>query len=87
MMELKDTIDLMKSEHHENRFLAEYRQTKIRYEKLHRMIVKYYAGTLAFEPKCGIKLLEEQAAAMGRYLKILEIRAEIEDIDSAELMG
>ena len=86
-MKLTDTIDLMKSEHHENRFLAEYRQTKIRYEKLHRLIVKYHAGTLDFTPKCDVGLLEEQAAAMGRYLKILEIRAEIEGIDVAELMA
>ena len=65
-MELRDTIDLMCSEHHENRLLAEYRQTKIRYEKLHSMIVKIHAGTLEFKPKCPVELLEEQAAAMGR---------------------
>ena len=80
-MELRDTIDLMCSDHYENRLLAEYRQTKIRYEKLHSMIVKYHAGTLDFKPKCGVELLEEQAAAMGRYLKALEIRAEIEGLD------
>ena len=84
-MELRDTIDLMNSEHHENRFLAEYRQTKIRYEKLHRLIVKYHAGTLGFEPKCPIRLLENQAAAMGEYLKIMEIRAEMEGIDVHEM--
>lgn len=84
-MELKDTIDLMQSEHHENRFLAEYRQTKIRYEKLHRMIVKAHAGTLGFEPKCPIPLLEAQAAAMGEYLRIMEIRAEKEGLDVFEI--
>lgn len=80
-MELKDTIDLMNSEHYENRFLAEYRQTKIRYERLHRMIIKFHAGTLDFKPTCPVELLEEQAAAMGRYLKIMEIRAEKEGLD------
>lgn len=85
-MELRDTIDLMNSEHWENRFLAEYRQTKIRYERLHRMIIKYYAGTLGFEPNCSISLLEDQARAMGQYLKIMEIRAEIEGIDVTDLM-
>lgn len=85
-MELKDTVDLMNSEHWENRFLAEYRQTKIRYDRLHRMIVKYHAGTLDFKPKCDLGLLEEQESAMGHYLKILEIRAEIEGIDVSELM-
>ncbi len=80
-MELIDTVDLMCSEHHENRLLAEYRQTKIRYEKLHKMIVKAHAGTLDFVPKSPLPLLEEQAAAMGRYLKALEVRCELEGLD------
>jgi len=79
-MELKDTIELMTSEDHKNRFIAEYQQTKIRYDKLHKMLVKYDAGTLHFEPT-NISLLREQAAAMGRYLYILETRAEIEKIN------
>ena len=79
-MELKDTIKLMESEDYKERFKAEYYQTKIRYDKLHRMITKYEAGTLEFEPKCQIELLQEQANFMGRYLHTLEIRAEIEEI-------
>lgn len=79
-MELKDTIELMTSEDHKDRFIAEYRQTKIRYDKLHKMLVRYDAGTLNFEPT-NISLLREQAAAMGRYLYILETRAEIEKIN------
>lgn len=39
-MELKDTIDLMLSEDYKDRFKAEYYQTKIRYDKLHKMLVK-----------------------------------------------
>ena len=78
-MELKDTIKLMESEDYKERFKAEYYQTKIRYDKLHRMITKYEAGTLEFEPKCQIELLQEQANFMGRYLHTLEIRAEIEE--------
>ena len=35
-MELKDTIDLMTSEDYKDRFKAEYYQTKIRYDKLHK---------------------------------------------------
>lgn len=80
-MELKDTIDLMNSDDFKDRFVAEYRQTKIRYEKLHKMLIKYEAGTLDFEPKCSLELLSEQAKHMGLYLKCLEIRAEIEGID------
>ncbi len=80
-MDLKDTVDLMNSEHWENRFLAEYRQTKIRAERLHRMIVKAQAGTLDFKLNCPVCLLEAQEAAMREYLRILEIRAEKEAID------
>lgn len=80
-MDLKDTIDMMNSEDFKERFKAEYYQTKIRYDKLHKMIIKYQAGTLNFEPKSSIELFEEQAKHMGLYLKCLEIRAEIEGIE------
>ena len=79
-MELKDTVKLMESEDFKDRFKAEYYQTKIRYEKLHTMIVKYEAGTLNFELKCSIELLKEQSAVMGEYLYMLEVRAQIENI-------
>ena len=63
------------------RLRAEYHQVKERYEKLHKMIVKYDAGTLDFTPNCALDLLNWQARAMGEYLYVLEIRAEIEKID------
>ena len=81
MKELKDTIELMNSEDYKDRFKAEYWQTKIRYNKLHEMLVKYEAGTLDFEPTCPITKLMNQASHMGNYLKSLEVRAEIENID------
>lgn len=80
-MELKDTIEMMNSPDYKERFKAEYLQTKIRYQKLHRMCIKYEAGTLDFKPTCGLELLKEQKAAMGRYLGCLEVRAEIEGIE------
>lgn len=80
-MELKETIDLMTSADYKDRFKAEYLQTKIRYEKLHNMIVKYEAGTLDFDPDCPLELLKSQASMMGNYLFALEKRAEIEKID------
>ena len=80
MMELKDTITMMQSEDYKERFKAEYLQTKIRYEKLHRMCIKYEAGKLNFTPSCSLELLVEQLRAMGNYLMLLEVRAEIEDI-------
>lgn len=79
-MELKDTIELMTSEDYKDRFKAEYWQTKIRYDKLHKMLVRYDAGLLTFEPT-NISLLREQASAMGRYLYLLEERAELEQIE------
>lgn len=80
-LELKDTVELMLSDNYKDRFKAEYYQTKIRYEKLHAMLVKYEAGTLDFEPDCSFDLLKEQAMHMGFYLNKLEIRAEIEKIE------
>ena len=80
-MELKDTVEMMNSPDYKERFKAEYLQTKIRYQKLHRMCIKYEAGTLDFTPTCSLELLKEQKAAMGRYLGCLEVRAEIEGIE------
>ena len=44
-MELKDTVELMNSADYKERFKAEYLQTKIRYDKLHKLIIKMEAGT------------------------------------------
>ena len=80
-MELKDTIEMMNSADYKERFRAEYYQTKIRYEKLHKMTVKYEAGMLKFTPTCSLELLKKQKAFMGQYLNCLEVRAEIEGIE------
>ena len=80
-MELKDTIEMMQSADYKERFKAEYHQTKVRYDKLHKMLTKAEAGTLEFTPTCPLELLREQKANMGRYLHCLEIRAEMEKID------
>lgn len=84
-------VTAMNIEHTENggksmeswkeRMINEYREVKDRYEKLHKMLVKYDAGKLEFTPSCPIDLLREQASVMGRYLYILEERACIEDIE------
>jgi hypothetical protein len=81
LITLFDTAEMMKSEDYKERFKAEYYQTKLRYHKLHKMIVKYEAGTLNFTPSCKIELLKEQKKHMGQYLYCLEVRAEIEGID------
>jgi hypothetical protein len=91
-LELMDTIELMGSSDYRDRFVAEYIQLKIRYEKLKAFNTKIEAarrtgsldeGVQVKEPKhdCPASLLREQQAAMGEYLHLLEVRAVIEDID------
>lgn len=84
-MELKDTIEMMNSEDYKERFKAEYYQTKIRYDKLDKMTVKYEAGTLNFTPNCSLEVLKEQKKYMGNYIRMLRIRAEIEGINLSEV--
>ena len=80
-MTLKETIEMMTSDDYKERFKAEYYQLKIRYDALHKMLVKYHAKTLDFTPTCSIALLTEQKRYMGEYLRCLEIRAELENIE------
>lgn len=81
MKDLKDTFDLMLSNDYGDRFVAEYQQTKIRYEKLHAMLRKYYAGKLEFTLDSPVWLLEQQLDTMRAYLDILEARSKQERID------
>ncbi|WP_407461854.1 crAss001_48 related protein [Methanobrevibacter sp.] len=78
---LKDTVELMLSDDYKDRFKAEYFQTKLRYDKLNRMIVKADAGTLEFEPDCPLNMLRAQLESMDVYLHMLAVRAEKEGID------
>lgn len=80
-MNLGETSLAMLSNDWKDRMKAEYWQTKHRYDALHRMVVKYEAGTLDFTPNCPLELLKEQKAAMGKYLYVLEVRSEIEKVD------
>ena len=79
-IELEDTIKLMTSDDYKVRFLAEYLQTKIRYNNLHRLVIKMEAGALDFVPDTPLIILKEQKSYMGQYLYQLEIRAIIEKI-------
>ena len=87
-LELKDTIALMTSSDYKDRFIAEYWQTKIRYEKLKDFCNKIELANLDIrdEPKHDVPydLLREQQGVMGEYLHILELRAIIENIDLYE---
>ena len=68
----------MISEDYKDRLKAEYYQTKIRYDKLNKMIIKHSAGKLDFAPTCPINILITQERYMNEYLKQLEIISEIE---------
>lgn len=90
MKELKETTQLMISNDYKERFVAEYWQLKIRYEKLKSFntrieaaeYTKYQINEIE-EPKhdCPSDLLRLQQQAMGEYLHLLELRAIIEGID------
>lgn len=84
MNNIKKTATMMTSTDYKERFIAEYWQTKLRYDALHRMLIKHEAGTLTFTPTCPIELLKEQKNLMGNYLRVLEVRAEIEKIELHE---
>jgi hypothetical protein len=90
VQELKETVPEMLSEDYKERFIAEYKQTKIRYERLKNLNTRIKAAEVnGFTDKpvempphdCPIDLLREQQAVMGNYLHILEVRAVIEGID------
>lgn len=76
---MNDAVKMVLSEDYKERFIAEYVETKIRYERLHSIIIKWCAGKADFVT--DIDLLEEQAKHMGNYLRVLEIRAVKEDIE------
>lgn len=89
--EFEATVPLMLGDDYKARFVAEYRQTKIRYERLKAFNNKIEAaeckvreGALGVEiPKhdCPVDMLVHQQRIMGEYLHILEVRAVIEGID------
>lgn len=62
------------------RFKEEYYDLKSRQAKLHKMLVKYDAGTLDFKPTCPVELLRQQEITMNEYMRILEIRAQMEGV-------
>lgn len=81
MNELEETIQLMLSSDYKNRFIAEYWQTRTRYEKLEIMIEKWDAKTLDFVPSCPREIYDKQLKHMREYIEILEERAKIEKVD------
>lgn len=88
---LSDTYPLMESSDYKKRFIAEYYQTKIRYEKLKYFCNKIEAAdmTMKTQPEhdCPYHLLREQQRTLGEYLHLLEVRAIIENIDLEKYKG
>ena len=76
--ELKETIDMMLSDDHYERLIAEYFQLRIRYKKLCNMLYDYDKGVLSFTPKTPIHILRNQCNLMYDYLMILNQRLHIE---------
>lgn len=83
-MELKDTIRLMNSSNHEDRFRAEYFQLVNRISGLTSMLEQYRTNTLKFTPKCSVNLLGNQLRVMQDYKTHLIERARIEEISLEE---
>ena len=91
MKELRQTIDMMTSDDYKERFKAEYYQLKIRYERLKKFNnkieaaerMKLYGNKSLSAPPHDYpdNLLQEQQRTMREYLHILEVRAEIENIE------
>lgn len=88
--ELKDTIEAMTSKDYKERFIAEFIQTKIRYEKLKNLLNTHNAKDFIAKAKseefqdfmkCPIGLLENQLELMNNLLRLYETRAWIEGID------
>lgn len=82
---LGETSAFMVDPDYKKRFVAEYMQTKIRYEKLkdfcNKIEVAEMTGTEAPKHDCPLALLREQQKYMGMYLSVLEKRALIERVD------
>lgn len=85
-LRLSDVTELAAHADYRDRFLGEYLETKIRYEKLHKMLIKAEAGKLDFKPNCPLEILESQAHCMENYLHVLEVRAQYENLDLAFLI-
>lgn len=84
-MELINTIGLMQSDYYKDRFIAEYQQLVIRYNKLKNMIDKWDKGELNFMPRGPKSVYNLQIKAMSDYIAVLEARAAIENITICDI--
>lgn len=82
---LFDTVEKMISLNYKDRIIAEYQQTKIRYEKLKNLNNQIEAAEMTSSAgpnhTSPTFLLREQQRVMGEYLHLLEVRAAIEEVE------
>ena len=78
MTDLKETIELMTSADHRDRFLAEYWQTKIRIGKLDAMLEKYDRGELDTNSALREKMLASEVKLREAYSELEKLRAQME---------
>ena len=83
-----DTVVDMLSDYYDDRFKAEYKQLKVRCEKLEHFCTQLEAErvgkdfkVLGLKHDCPEELLLKQLQAMKEYLHILEVRAVLEGLD------
>jgi hypothetical protein len=86
MMTLTDTIKLMESNDHKERFAGEFFQLSIRITSLTTFIQKYKMGMLDFTPNCTVDMLEQQLISMMQLQRVLSDRANVEQIDFADYL-
>ena len=80
-------IRLLKSSDYVERFKGEYYFVERKLNRLENMLEKWRKGTLDFEPKTPMPVLEMQAVQMRQYLATLESRAKIEGITFSHMDG
>jgi hypothetical protein len=79
--ELVDTSLEMASGDYKDRFKAEYKQLKIRLDKLLAMCRTWDEGKLTFKPTCPRDIYNQQISAMTAYLNVLKERAKLEAVE------
>lgn len=79
-MELAETTKYMNSNYYHERFIAEYFQCKIRLKTLNTMLEQLDKDSFDFTVVSPIPFLKTQAHIMKKYLRILEVRAKLENI-------
>ena len=78
---LRETAIQMNSNDYKERFIAEYKQLSLRYKSLANMCIKWDNSQLDFTPTCPREMYDDQLSVMQQYMRILEERAKLENIN------